>query len=392
MADAKAYEIEKAQENWGQYLAQNGPDGLTRRAWWAIVCRSRIALDRQIRSPPMHSPFTKIRRGATALGLIVLLAIVGFHNIAGYGWVEAVWMVVITISTVGYGEHSAHDGTTQLLSIAVILLGTTAAAYTFTGMIQLTLQGEFDRAFGRRRMEKELSKLKKHTIICGFGKSGPVLAKDLQRRRSKFVILEIDPVNFQHAIDLGYLAINADATDEEALKQANICYASAIVVALPTDAQNVFITLSARNLCPSIRIVAQADQESSSRKLRQAGANEVVMGHQMVAEYMSRLVTRPTAARFFSSLTEPEFKDLMLDEFAILNGSAIENQSIAGLGIRDKHELLVVAIKGHDERLDFNPRGDRVLKVGETILVMGKQEDVSAFQKSYSLVESDAQF
>ena len=113
----------------------------------------------------MNSPFNKIRRGATALALIVLLAVVGFHKIAGYGWIEALWMVVITVSTVGYGEQSGQDWTTQLLSIAVILLGTTAAAYTITGMIQLTLQGEFDRAFGRRRMEKELSKLKNHTII-----------------------------------------------------------------------------------------------------------------------------------------------------------------------------------------------------------------------------------
>lgn len=336
----------------------------------------------------MNSPFTKIRRGATALGLIVILAIIGYRFVGDYAWVEAMWMVVITVSTVGYSEHSDQGWPIQLLSIAVILLGTTAAAYTFTGMIQLTLQGELDRAFGRRRMEKELSRLKNHTIICGFGKSGPVLAKDLQQRRYKFVILEIDPVNFQHAIDLGYLAINADATDEDTLKYANIVEASAIVVALPTDAQNVFITLSARNLAPNIRIVAQGELESSSRKLRQAGANEVVMGHQMVAEYMSRLVTRPTAAQFFSSLTEPEFKDLMLDELIVPAGSAIENKSIAQLRIRDQHELLVVAVKADDDQIDFNPPGDRVFKVGETILVMGKQQDVTAFQKNYALIES----
>ena len=340
----------------------------------------------------MDSPFTKIRRGASALALIVLSAVVGYRLIAGYDWVESLWMVVITISTVGYGEYSVHDWPVQLLSIAVILLGTTAAAYTFTGIIQLTLQGEFDRAFGRRRMEKELSKLKNHTIICGFGKSGPVLAKDLQARRYRFVIIEVDPVNFQHAIDLGYLAINADATDEDSLILAGVMEANAIVVALPTDAENVFITLSARNLCPDIRIVAQAEQESSSRKLRQAGADEVVMGHQMVAEYLSRLVTRPTAAKFFSSLTRPEFKELMLDELSIPSGSAIENQSIAQLRIRDRHELLVVAVKRNDESLDFNPPGDRLFQVGETILLMGKQQDVVAFQKAYELVETGAQF
>ena len=336
----------------------------------------------------MNSPFTKIRRGATALLVIVIVAVLGFRLLAGYDWVESFWMVVITVSTVGYSEQSQQDVWTQLLCIAVILLGTTAAAYTFTGMIQLTLQGELDRAFGRRRMEKEISRLQNHTIICGFGKSGPVLARDLEHRRRRFVIIEIDPVHFQEAIEKGYLAINKDATDEETLQEANIKEASAIVVALPTDAENVFITLSARNLCPNIRIVALADHESTSRKLRQAGADEVVMGHQMVAEYMSRLVTRPTAAAFFSSLTQPEFKDLILDELFIPGGSSVEDQSIAQLRVRDHHELLVVAIMGIDGSFDFNPTGNRVFQQGETILVMGRQEDIESFQTRYGLVET----
>jgi voltage-gated potassium channel len=340
----------------------------------------------------MESSFKKIRRGATALAAIVVLAVIAYRTIAGYNWLESLWMVVITISTVGYSESSSLDWQVQLLSIAVILLGSTAAAYTFTGMIQIMLQGELDRAFGRRRMEKEVSKLQNHTIICGFGKSGPVLAKDLAERRFQFVIVELDDANYQQAIDMGYLAINADATDEDTLKHAGISRANSIVVALPTDAENVFITLSARNLSPGVRIVAQADQESSARKLRQAGANEVVMGHQMVAEYMCRLVTRPTAAQFFYSLTQPEFKDLMLDELYIPEASAIVGQSIAQLRIRDQHELLVVAVKSTTGALDFNPPGDRVFQCGETILLMGKQADVNIFQKRYELIESTVDF
>ncbi|MEM6471252.1 MAG: potassium channel protein [Planctomycetota bacterium] len=336
----------------------------------------------------MNSPFNKIRIGATALILIVLLAVIGFRLVADYEWIEAFWMVVITISTVGYGEHSRQDVATQLLSIAVILLGTTAAAYTFTGMIQLTLQGELDEVFGRRRMEKEILRLKNHTIICGFGKTGPVLAADLARSHRSFVIIELDPENYRDAVEMGYTALNDDATDEEVLLEARIQDASSIVVALPTDAENVFITLSARNLCPAIRIVAQAELESSAKKLRQAGANEVVMGHQMVAEYMSRLVTRPTAAAFFSSLTQPEFRDLMLDELLIPKESELANRSIAQLRIRDRHELLVVAVKLPDGTLLFNPPGDRPFLSGETMLVMGKQDAVTAFQKHYALIET----
>ena len=297
-------------------------------------------------------------------------------------------MVVITISTVGYSEHSEGDWPVQLFSIAVILLGVTASAYTFTGMIQLVLEGELDRAFGRRRMEKEISKLANHTIVCGFGKSGRVLAKLLAMQNRQFVIVEIDAATCQLATEDGYLAIHADATDEETLIGAGIRGASSIVVALPTDAENVFITLSARNLCPAIRIVAQAEQESTSRKLRQAGANEVVMAHQMVANYMSRLVTRPSTAQFFASLAKPEFEDLILDEFYIPEGSPICGQSIAQLRIRDHHELLVVAVQREDDELGFNPAGDRVFSVGEKLIVMGKQSDITQFQKRYQLIES----
>lgn len=334
-------------------------------------------------------PFIRIRRGALSLVVIAILSVVGFRVFAGYGWVESVWMMVITISTVGYSEQSDQGTLFQLFSILVILVGTTAAAYTFTGVIQLALQGELDREFGRRKMEKEIAKLKQHTIVCGFGGSGRILAQYLDKRNDSFLIIESDPIAFQLVVDYGYKGILADANDDETLLKASVTDAKAIVISLGSDAANVFVTLSARNLCPSVRIVAQAEQESTAKKLWQAGANEVVMGHQMVAQYMSRLITRPVAARFFSSLNSPEFQDLMLDELIIPTGSALENQSIAQSRIRDQHELLVVAIRDDEDRLHFNPPGNRQLQANETLVVMGNQDDVEAFQETYQLVEVD---
>ncbi|WP_197455059.1 potassium channel family protein [Stieleria varia] len=335
----------------------------------------------------MHSSLAKLRNGFTALVAIVVLATMGFKWIAGYGWLESLWMVVVTISTVGYSERSSASDATQILSIAVIVLGVSAAAYTFTGVIQTMLQGELDRAIGRRRMEKEIKRLSNHTIVCGFGKSGPILAQYLSSQKRQFVILEIDEDQFQQAIQLGYHAINADATDEDVLISVGIQRASSIVVALPTDAQNVFITLSARNLCPKVRIVAQAERESSSRKLRQAGADEVVMGHQMVAEYMSRLVTRPSTAHFFLSLTQSATEDFLLDELYVPDGSSVIGKTIAQLRVRDLYELLVVGIKLADDSFVFNPAGSREFAANETILVMGKQADVDHFRDKNSLLE-----
>ncbi|MEM9588896.1 MAG: potassium channel protein [Planctomycetota bacterium] len=328
----------------------------------------------------MTSPLNRIRQGALGLAAVFLCAVIGFHSVAGYDWLDAIWMVVVTISTVGYSEHSDASPPTKILVIVVILLGVTAAAYTFTGIIQMVLQGEIDSVLGRRRMEREISKLKRHTIICGFGKTGPVLAQQLAERGQSFVIIERDEDQHGEAIELGYLAIHDDATDEDVLKESGIGEARAIVVALPSDAENVFITLSARNLCPQIRIVAQAERESSSRKLRQAGADEVVMAHQMVAQHMSRLVTRPSTAKFFAMLAESQRLDLELDELLIPETSRLVGRSIAELRIRDQHHLLVVGIKPHDGELDFNPDGQRKFNAHETVLLMGKPDDIDLFR------------
>lgn len=335
----------------------------------------------------MTSSIARLRTGLTALVTIVVLAVIGFRFLGGYGWLESFWMVVVTISTVGYSERSDATATTQVLCIAVILLGSTAAAYTFTGIIQLMLQGEIDRAFGKRRMEKEIKRLTNHIIICGFGKSGPILTQHLSAQNQSFVIIEIDAARYEHATELGYAAMNADATIEDVLLEAGIRQAKAIVVALPSDAENVFITLSARDLCPEIRIVAQADRESSARKLRQAGADEVVMAHPMVGEYMSRLVTRPSTAHFFQSLAQSGPEDFLLDELYVPEQSSVIGKTIAELRVRDLYELLVVGIKLPDETFVFNPAGTRAFSAKETILVMGKQIDVGKFMTEHGLLD-----
>ena len=329
----------------------------------------------------MRTPLQKMKTGFVALSVIVLGAIIGFRFFAGYGWIDAIWMVVITISTVGYGEHSQVDTMTKLLSVGVILLGVTAAAYTFTGMIQMTLAGELDRALGRRRVEKELKKLSGHTIVCGFGKSGRELCERLSRAQHSFVVVENDDERIEQARDAGCLVLDGDATDEEVLKRLRLETAKAIVVGLPSDAENVFITLSARNLCSHIRIVAAAEKASSSKKLRQAGANEVVLAHRMVADHMSRLITRPSAAQFFEVLSQASNLELEIDELLIRADSPMAAQTIAESQIRDRHELLVVGVRPEGGEFQFNPRGDQKLSVGDTVLVMGKFAAIEAFKQ-----------
>lgn len=335
----------------------------------------------------MFHPLQKMRIGFVALSGIVAVAIFGFHWWADYSWIDAVWIVAITISTVGFSEHSDSPDSVKLLSIATILLGVTAAAYTFTGMIQMMLEGEIDRALGKRRMERQINKLVGHTLVCGFGKSGPALCHRLKESGHSFVVVENDEMRVAEANDLGYLTVSGDATDEELLKQLRIEQASTIVVGLPTDAENVFITLSARNLCPNLRIVASAEKESSSLKLRQAGANEVVLTHRMVADHMSRLVTRPSAAHFFDILSEAGNMELEIDELIVAAESPLVNQTIASSRIRDRYSLLVVGLKPEDQDFQFNPAASHTFAPDEIILVMGRMEMIERFKSDNRLSE-----
>ncbi len=208
--------------------------------------------------------------------MVATLGTIGYRCL-GYGWGEALWMVVITVSTVGYGEQSQSGGSVQFLSIVLILVGMTSAAYTFTGFIQLMLAGELERVLGSRRMTRQVDKLHHHVIICGMGRSGRSLAQDLIQRRRDFVIVDNNESRLEETLEWNIPAICGDATQEPVLLQAGISRALALVSCLPSDPDNVFITLTARELNPDLLIIARAEYETTAKKLHQAGAQKVVM-------------------------------------------------------------------------------------------------------------------
>ena len=301
------------------------------------------------------TPLERIRQGAFSLALVVLLSIVGFHLLAGYGWLEAVWMVVITISTVGYSESSTQRLLVQILTIGVILFGVSSAAYTCGGLIQLVLEGEVDRVLGRRKMTKEISRLRDHVIVCGFGRMGQDLANQLRHRGIEHVVIDQDTEKTLLANEFNALAVVGDATSESILVAANLEHARALVTALPTDAENVFITLTARNLRPDIQIIAKSEQESSCRKLRQAGANKIVMPHRVGAQQMERMISRPSTADLFELFAETSHLDMELDEFLICEKNVLVGQTVGPSSLREDFNLLVVAIKDRDGNFCFNP-------------------------------------
>ena len=333
----------------------------------------------------MIHPLYRIRIGAIVLVLLVAAATIGYRVLGGYGWLESLWMVVVTISTVGFGERSQTAPAVQLLTIAVIVMGVSAAAYTMGGFIQLALEGEIDRVLGRRKMSREISALNDHVIICGFGRLGQDLAGQLKYRQIPFVVIDSDSESVALATDLKYPVIHGDATLEEVLAEARLRHARVLVSALPSDADAVFITLTARNLCPSIQIIAKSERENTCRKLRQAGVDKIVMPQRIGAQQMERMISRPSTADLVELFAEVTRLEMELDELKVTANSDLVNRTLSASRIRQDFNVLVVGIKTRDGEFLFNPTADQVIRQDDVLLVMGQVDDINQIKKIHQI-------
>ncbi|QDU90611.1 Voltage-gated potassium channel Kch [Pirellulimonas nuda] len=327
----------------------------------------------------------RIRRCLLLMAGLFVLAIVARRQITGDGWLEAVYFFVITVTTVGYGERSVVGPVEQIYTIALILFGTTLVGYTIGLVLQAMFEGQIRRAMGLQRMTREISHIADHTIICGFGRMGKTLVDELKRRNKPFVVVDSDQESIVEACDEGLLAVHGDATDEDTLLAAGIERAKTLVVALRSDADNVFLTLTARNLSRSLRIIARGELLSTEKKLLQAGADRVILPAVIGARRIAQMVTRPHAADMLELVTDNQTLDAELEELSIGPGSPLTGKSVREAGTRQRHRVMIIAIRRSDGRMVFNPEPDELFCHDDTVIVMGKQPDVVAFQEAYKL-------
>ena len=218
----------------------------------------------------MRTPLERIRLGGFVLAAVFILAILGYRFIGDYDWIAAVWMVVLTISMVGYGESSQLPQRIQTLTVLVIVLGISASVYTFGGLFQLVVEGELENVLGKRRMKKDILRLRylrDHTILCGFGRMGMKLAEELEAQGVELVVIDEDSDAISEASQAGLRCVCGDAAEEETLLEAGLRHASTLVSTFPNDAECVFITLTARDLNKEIRIIARAERESTEKNV-----------------------------------------------------------------------------------------------------------------------------
>jgi voltage-gated potassium channel len=292
------------------------------------------------------------------------------------GWLDDIYFVVITVATIGYGEKSTFDPARQIWTILVILFGLSASGYTLGGLLQLLISGEVQKALGVRRMTREISKLHEHVVICGYGRVGSILAERLTREKQPCVVVEKDPSRAERAAAAGLLEITGDALDDSILKAAGVERARVLVTALPSDADNVFLTLTARNLNKDLMIIARGEHPSTQQKLHQAGANRAVMTAAIGARWIASMITRPSAIEFLELLADAQGMEAEMDEIVLDDDHRFTGRQISEVVANWPHTLLIVAVKDASGKMIFRPDANYVLRARDTVILLGQSESI----------------
>ncbi|MAT69148.1 MAG: potassium channel protein [Planctomycetaceae bacterium] len=338
----------------------------------------------------MSTPLRRLFAGLLFFVIVCVLATLGYIA-AGWNPMDAVYMVIITIFGVGYGEvQPVQSPGLRVLTISLIIAGYGTAIYIVGGFVQMVTEGEINRALNKRKMTRGIEQLTGHAIVCGYGRSGKILAKQLAQAGLPFVVVDQDEQKLAEAEEQGYLVIEGDATEEDILESAGVQRARVLATVLPNDAANVFITLTARGMNADMEIIARGEHPSTEKKLMRSGANQVVLPHVIGGQRMAQLITRPSAEQFLrdqaggeSLQHELSHIGLHIDELPIVGGSPLEGQPISEIELKGNHGFLIVGVRKSDGQVVVNPPADCLLAVGDRVILLGRANELPELSKRY---------
>jgi len=320
------------------------------------------------------STFRELRqRFFVAIGLVFLVAsfgTAGFMLLEGWNLTDALYMTVITLASVGFKEVNDLSVIGRMFTIILIIGGVGTVAYALTTGAKIILEGELQEIYGRRRLEKKIRELRDHYIVCGYGRMGKIICRELREKNIKFVVIEKQPDILRDSDDL--LVFTGDATNDEILKELGIERAKGLVSVLPTDAENLFVVLSARGLNPKLFIVVRAGEEGSERKLVRAGADKVVSPYHIGGLRIAHTVLKPAVVDFIEFATKSGNIDLQMEEIIIKESSGLVGKSLDECGIGRELGIIIVAIKKPDGEMKFNPTFKSAIIAGDTLIALGE--------------------
>jgi Trk K+ transport system NAD-binding subunit len=327
----------------------------------------------------LDSPVRNLTLGMIYVVLVMVVATAAYMAV-GWSFRDAIYMVVITVYTVGFNEvRPINTPALNAITMALIVLGCTGVIFLTGALVQYITLSQLTKVMGHKRMKAQIDQLTDHVIICGFGRIGVPLSKSLSEARAGFVIVEKDEARINQAIESGYLCLQGDAANEAVLHAAGVMRAHVLVSALPTDAVNVFITLSARALNSELTIIARGEEASTEKKLLQAGANKVVLPTHIGAERMADMILFEESTRLIDSLERAHGFQRALRTFGIelevvtaVQHSAAIQMTVAAIERQARSAFFVVQINRRDGDVHTNPPPDTVVREGDGIVVIGR--------------------
>ncbi len=329
----------------------------------------------------MTAPLPKLRLVFLALLVLVLIGVAGFHYLEGWSWFDGVYMVLTTVTTIGYGEVHPLSHAGRIFNTFIIVAGVALVLLFFGGATQALLEFELQSVFGRRRMDREISRLSEHYILCGAGRVGRSAARELARKPVPFVIVDTDKTKLERYASENWLTIVGDSTHERVLREARIETARGLVAATTTDAINVYIILTARGLNPKLKIIARASEEDAEKHLLKAGADSVVSPYNFAGYRIAQTFMRPYVVDFFDTAMNQQ-KPLEIEEVQVRPGSRFAGKTLEASRIRQEMGVIVLAIKGEDSQMRFNPAPDATINVGDHLIAMGHPDGLRQLESS----------
>jgi voltage-gated potassium channel len=322
----------------------------------------------------VRDPFRRVRIGLVALVLVVVAG-TGGYLILGFGFLDALYQTVITVTTVGFGTQRPLHAGGKVFTIVLILLGVGTALYCFSTVLEVLIEGHMRDLVRRRSMERSIDRMSGHVVVCGWGRVGREVARFLAAAGEQVVVVDRDAGRLA---EVPYPSVDGDATEDATLLEAGVDRAAALVAALDTDADNLYVTVSCRALRPELNIIARARNESSEPKLMRAGANRVVNPQQLGGDRMAAFVTQPHVVDFVDIVMHDGTLEFRLEELLVSPTSPLAGSTLRAVRLHDQTGALVLAIRRPDGSFDTNPSPEATIHPGDVLIGVGTAPQLEA--------------
>jgi voltage-gated potassium channel len=324
------------------------------------------------------------KRLRIAFGMLfftLLVGATGYHFLEGFSFFQALYLTVVTISTVGYGDVYARSTGGMVFTIFLIIVGVGTMFYTVSLIAETIVEGRLRAIMGKGKLKRIIKRMKNHYIICGCGRIGFLICRELAAEKVPFVVIERSPEVIQKIEDEGFLCYHGDSTSDKSLVEAGVKQAKGIVCVLPTDAENLYVILTAKELNPDLFVLSRSEEEQSEHRLLRAGANRVISPYKLGGTRMAMAILRPAMLDFIEITARRQSLELRMTEVPVGDGSVVVGKTLEESEIRQKYGLIIVAVKKDSGKMVFNPAASYVIEKSDILIALGEDDNVMRFSK-----------